>query len=71
VELRGRPTSRLAVIQDEVRVLDFTIREGAPVDVVVPVGDMELLAYERGLEQQRQVRLEAGGRDRVVFDMHP
>jgi len=67
VELRGRPSARLAVFLGELRVHDFTLRENKPVPVVVPPGELSVLLYDKDLEDERRVALGRGDTEALTF----
>ena len=70
VELRGRPSARLAIFQGELRIHDFTLREDKRIPVVVPPGELSVLLYGRDLEDERRITLGAGEAEELAF-AHP
>lgn len=68
LELSGRANARCAVFSGELRIEDFTLREGKPASVVVPIGDTRVHVYD-GLRvlSERAVHLAAGETSSVRF----
>lgn len=69
VSLEGLPSSRLAVLQGTTRVHDFTLRAGAPAELVVPAGELVLRAYTEGADQVRSLSLATGETRTLAFHL--
>ncbi len=67
VAMTGRPTARLAVFQDEVRVHDFTVRDGKIAQLVVPAGLVSIELYGTDLSEKRRMELAPGGTAELAF----
>ena len=70
VEMRGRERMRVAVLQDGVRVHDYTVRDAQPRTLVVPEGESTVLVYDaRRFEERHDLALAAGASARVEVDV--
>ena len=67
VAMTGRPTARLAVFQDEVRLHDFTVRDGKLAQLVVPAGLVSIELYGKNLSEKRRMELAPGGTVELTF----
>ena len=70
VTMTGHPRLRLAIFQGDVRVHDFTVRDGKREGVVVPAGEVSVLLYDaQAFERRRELTLTAGQAHELTFEL--
>ena len=64
----GKPGTRFAVSQGDINLFNFTNRDGKEVDLVVPLGEVEVRLYGKEFNELRTIHSLPNQKTRIYFE---